>query len=260
MPAKPPPLLHWNDVPAAIGLLTRLPVKVNTEHAMARGAAAAWAYPLVGLVVGGLASLVGGLALLLTASPPIAAGLALATQVIVTGAMHEDGLADCADGFWGGWDRKRRLAIMKDSQVGTYGVLALVFAVGLAWVGLKILMEKSPVWWVWLTFAAVVSRHNIVAVMASLPHARPGGLSSLVGRPSGATLRVSAGIAVLITLAFAMGLAAPSPIIVFLVAWLPVPAVRWLAKKKIGGQTGDVLGGAQAVTFLTCLITAVAIT
>jgi len=117
--------IRTGDIPAAIGLLSRLPVPVDTDLATRRGARAAWAYPLAGLVVGALAGLVAQVALWLGLPPSIAALLALAAMIAITGALHEDGLADSADGLWGGWDRARRLEIMKDSRIGTYGVLAL---------------------------------------------------------------------------------------------------------------------------------------
>lgn len=262
MPAKPPPIFEWHDLRAALGLLTRLPVKVNTARAMERGAAAAWAYPVVGLLVGGLAALVGLAALSVGASPELAAGLALATQVVVTGAMHEDGLADCADGFWGGWDRKRRLEIMKDSQIGAYGVLALIFVIGLNWFALTEILARSPVSGVLvLVAAAVLSRMAMLYAMAVMPHARPKGLAKGVGRPSIGTLWFGLGqssvvLVVLALLLVAVGdlgaLRAMGQVIV--IASLPPWALMRLAHHKIGGQTGDVLGGVQAMTFCACLL------
>jgi len=119
-------LMHWRDVPAALGLLTRLPVPVDTDHATARAAKAAWAYPLVGLVLALLLAVIGWLASGLM--PEIRAAILLAAGVIITGALHEDGLADAVDGLWGGWDKARRLEIMKDSHIGAYGVIGLVLS------------------------------------------------------------------------------------------------------------------------------------
>ena len=124
---------QFRDLPLALSLLSRLPVPVDHSRAGERAATAAWAYPLVGA---GLAGLTGGLAWALSAAglpPGPAAGLVLVAQVMLTGALHEDGLADSADGLWGGWERERRLEIMRDSRIGAYGVLALGLSLLLRW-------------------------------------------------------------------------------------------------------------------------------
>ena len=123
------PNIAAGDFSEALALMTRLPARAPG----ARRAAAAWAWPLAGALVAGLAGLAAALALWLGLSAAVAAGLALAVQIALTGALHEDGLADCADGFWGGMERARRLEIMHDSRIGTYGVLALVLGLGLRW-------------------------------------------------------------------------------------------------------------------------------
>ena len=106
------------DVPAALVLLTRLPLPALPDHAFSHGARAVWAYPLVGLILGGVASVIAWGASLLGLSPMLTAGLILTGLVLLTGAMHEDGLADTADGLWGGNDAARRLDIRKDSRIG----------------------------------------------------------------------------------------------------------------------------------------------
>ena len=94
-------LIKGADLAAALGLLSRLPVPVEATAAQARGAAAAWAYPLAGLLIGAITALAGAAALWLGLPSALAAGLMLAIGVIVTGGLHEDGLADAADGLWG---------------------------------------------------------------------------------------------------------------------------------------------------------------
>ncbi|MEL7090364.1 MAG: adenosylcobinamide-GDP ribazoletransferase, partial [Pseudomonadota bacterium] len=105
------------DVPVAFVLLTRLPIPALPENAFARGAPAVWGYPLVGAVLG--ACVVAILAMLAAVGVPqmLAAGVGLGAVVMLTGAMHEDGLADSADGLWGGFTADRRLEIMKDSRI-----------------------------------------------------------------------------------------------------------------------------------------------
>lgn len=252
MPAKPRPLLDLRDLPAALGLLTRLPVKVNTDHAMARGAAAAWAFPIVGIIVAVCVVTAGALAMAVGLPAPITAGLALAIQTLVTGAMHEDGLADCADGFWGGWTKQRRLAIMKDSRIGAYGVLALIFGIGLKWAAWTALLSHGAEAWAWIFCAAMVSRATMVWSMATLPHARPGGLAAQVGRPSLTTAGIAVGLAGAIT-AFATG---GLGLLALALAWVLASLLGRLARYRIGGQTGDVLGGIQFTTETACLIAA----
>ena len=166
------------DLGAALGLLTRLPL----GHMASRGARAAWAWPLAGAVVAGLAALAGWVAGVLGLTPALVAGLTLATGVAVTGALHEDGLADSADGLWGGWTRERRLEIMRDSRIGTYGVLALVFVTGLRWAALTAIVAAGALLGPLLA-AAMLSRAAMAVLMARLPHARTDGLGHGTGRP-----------------------------------------------------------------------------
>ena len=247
-------LIDWQDLPAAIGLLTRLPVPVDMDRAQARGAAAAWAYPLAGLVVALAQIVVAALCLWLGLTPAIAAAVVLLTAIVITGAMHEDGLADCADGFWGGWDRDRRLEIMKDSRIGAYGVIALILWLILRWSCLSVLLA-GPGWAGALVAVAMVSRAGMVALMAALPHARPGGLSRSVGRPTARTAGLAALLALVGSLA-SLGLGALG----FAVLMAGAAGLCGLiARAKIGGQTGDVLGATQQVGEVVLLISLAAL-
>ncbi len=248
-------IVTWGDLPAALGLLTRLPVKVNTDDAMARGARAAWAWPLAGLVVAVIAGLSGAAALRLGLPSAIVAGLVLAVQIIVTGAMHEDGLADSADGLWGGWTKVRRLEIMKDSRTGTYGVLALILSVGLRWQALDMLISLG---WLWpaLILPAMLSRLPMVALLHALPAARTDGLGRSVGVPPRNTLVLATGIAMGATLLLVGPWALPLALTVGAIS------LGWanIAMAKIGGQTGDILGAAQQLAEITALLTLLALT
>ncbi|MBC9180481.1 adenosylcobinamide-GDP ribazoletransferase, partial [Pseudoroseomonas ludipueritiae] len=120
------------DFSAALGLLTRLPTGWLPQHNSAAGfARSIWAYPLVGLGIGAAGGAVMAAGLWLGLPPLVAALWSLAATLLLTGGFHEDGLADTADGFGGGRDRARKLEIMRDSRIGSYGVLALVLALGL---------------------------------------------------------------------------------------------------------------------------------
>ena len=239
------------DLPAAIGLLTRLPVFVDGEKASLRGAAAAWTYPLVGVIIGVGLAIFASLLLALNIPAGIAAVLVLGASVIVTGAMHEDGLADAADGLWGGWDKARRLEIMKDSHIGVYGVCALALAFLIRWLALTAIIAFG-IHWMALIVTATLSRTSMVALMASLPNARTGGLSQSVGRPATRT----SWLAVVIGAVVAIGCGFAGMVLVAAAATI---ACGLIAHAKIGGQTGDILGATQQVTEITVLIAIVAL-
>lgn len=240
MPQTDKWLLYPKDIAAAIGLLTRLPVPLDSTWATRRGAAAAWAWPLAGLLVAALAALVAAVLLALGLPAPLAAGVALALQMLLTGAMHEDGLADAADGLWGGWEPARRLEIMQDSRIGTYGVLALLLVTGLRWQAIAALFTLGHVAGPMLA-AAVLSRAPMAVLTAWLPNARQAGLAHSVGRPTAQTA--------LYGTALAFGIAAillgVSALWVAIAVVLTSLAMAALAQVKIGGQTGDILGATQ---------------
>lgn len=239
-------LIDLRDPLRALTLLTRLPVPGADGQ---RGAAAAWAWPIAGLIVGGLAAMAALAAHGLGLSAGVAAGAALITATLVTGGLHDDGLADCADGFWGGYDSARRLEIMRDSRVGSYGVLALIFAVGLRWLVLaQVIAVVGP--WLACIVPAMLSRAAMAGVMAALPFARQDGLARHVGRPKARTalagIALSCGAAVVI--AGAPGLVAA------VAAAAGALLVVQIARAKIGGQTGDVLGATQVMSEAAALI------
>lgn len=242
---------RMGDLWLAHSLLTRLPLRLP-DSAYARAAQAAWAYPLVGLVIGALAGLAGWVAAPLGAG--FAALLVLAIQAVLTGAMHEDGLADCADGFWGGWEPARRLEIMKDSQIGTYGVLALILGLGARWWALEQLIAAGHLLPA-LLGVAVMSRAGMPVLMTWLPNARDTGLSHSVGRPP----VMSALLAVLLALGVgALTLGATALLAAGIAAVLAL-AVGLLARAKIGGQTGDVLGASQQISEIGLLVACTAL-
>ena len=228
------------QVQLALMLLTRLPAGRLPDPAP-RLAEAAWAFPLAGLAVGALGALglMAGLAVGLPAA--VAAGLAVAVQVLVTGALHEDGLADCADGIWGGREVARRLEIMRDSRIGSYGVLALVLGVGLRWQALAAVATLSPgLAGTGLIALAMSSRVASVALMAALPPARADGMGHRATGATWASVALAAGLAIGAHLGLGLGGVAP-----LLAQAVTTVAVAALAQRKLHGQTGDVLGAAQ---------------
>jgi adenosylcobinamide-GDP ribazoletransferase len=237
------------DLVIALGLLTRLPLPAQAFAASGSRppAQAAWAYPLVGLVVAVAALLVAWLLGGLGLPAPVQAMFVIAVTVVLTGAMHEDGLADCADGFWGGWTRERRLEIMKDSQIGTYGVIALVLSLVLRWQLITMLIDAGALTAA-LIPAAMVSRAAMVWTMARLPQARDKGLSRQTGIPAPPALMAA------VAIGFCAALFTAGWFATILVSILLTFATGLLARAKIAGQTGDVLGATQQIVEIGCLL------
>ena len=240
------------DLIEALALLTRLPLPRMTGTP--RGGRAAWAWPIAGGVIALLSGIAGALALALGLPPGPAAGLVLAVQVLATGGLHEDGLADSADGLWGGFEPARRLEIMKDSRIGSYGVLALVLALGLRWSALAACLAAGHLWGPLLA-AAMTSRAAMAALMHLLPSARSGGLADRTGQPPARGVLIALALAFAVS-ALGMGLAV-------LPAALAAAAVATLwgsvARAKIGGQTGDILGAGQQLVEIAVLLVAAAL-
>lgn len=236
------------DIALALVLLTRLPLPPLPKLWFQHQAQAAWAFPLAGLAVTIPACIVALFALWIGLPETIAAGLLLAVQIVLTGAMHEDGLADTADGFWGGFTPERRLEIMKDSQIGTYGVLSLVVSIGLRWLALTTVLTTVGVWPV--LALAVLSRAVMPVLMFSLPNARNSGLSQSVGRPSAALMFIGLVLALFISVA----IIGSSTVAIAAAMGLTTLGIALIARAKIGGQTGDVLGTGQNIAELTGLL------
>lgn len=234
-----------NDLLIALSLLTRLPVpdpiwedKVHTH------AAAAWAYPLAGAAVALPAMILAGMGPRLSLPSEVTALLVIAVLILLTGAMHEDGLADTADGFWGGWEPARRLEIMKDSAIGSYGVLALLVVIGTQWAALSTLIASDHVFFV-LLLSAMISRAAMGFAMYGLPPARRDGLSHRTGQPDTGALMISTAMCLIGSFVFA-----PFALVLLwaVISFGTTAAMMRLARHKISGQTGDVLGAIQLLT------------
>jgi adenosylcobinamide-GDP ribazoletransferase len=218
------------------------------------------AFPLAGAAIGAASGLVlAGLAL--TGLPSLAAsGLALAALALLTGGLHEDGLADTADGFGGGRDRAGKLAIMRDSHIGTYGVMALVLGLLVKAACLATLAQGSAAAVIALLAASgAFSRALIVWLMATTPPARSDGLAHGVGQPSDFTSRtalLAGGVIAVLLLLVTQGLV---PMLVIMGGGaLTAGLLRVLAMRQIGGHTGDVCGALQFLAE-TAMIAAAAV-
>ncbi|MBC8268130.1 MAG: adenosylcobinamide-GDP ribazoletransferase [Rhodospirillaceae bacterium] len=238
----------------AAAFLTRLPVPVSADSKGRPLADVAWAFPVVGLLVGGLAGLALLLGFQLGLHPLVCGLLAIGLQVMITGALHEDGLADVADGFGGGAKVSDKLRIMRDSSIGSYGALALIFSITLRAGGLAGMATPTTAVLALIT-AAAVSRAMMVALMSQMDMARVDGLAAGAGKPGHEKMLVALGLAAVS--AFLLLGAAGWSVLAF--AALAALAVGWLAKRQIGGLTGDVLGTTQQVTDVTALLCVAAV-
>jgi adenosylcobinamide-GDP ribazoletransferase len=243
------------DIKIGISICTRLPLPFSAPIESCDVARASWAFPVAGLVVGGAGALVYTTALGLQLPSTLAAALALSATLLVTGCLHEDGLADTADGLGGGRDRARKLEIMRDSRLGTYGACALAMSLLLRWTALAALASPMPVASA-LIAAHVSARAALPVFMHFVPAARFDGLSAQVGQPALRPAAVAVLLGVL-TLAAALGLSAT--IIGLVLATGAGLFMAWLAMRQIGGQTGDVLGALEQIIEIVILLTAVAV-
>lgn len=209
-------------------------------------------FPVVGALVGGVGAAIAVVAANVW-TPPVAAALALASTVWITGAFHEDGLADTSDALLGQVSRERALEIMKDSRIGTYGSVALVLSLAMRWSLVTAMIESS------VAFAAVAlvashaaGRAAAVVLSAVLPyggdeaHAKAKPLARHVHRGDA----VCAVMLATLPLALACALRRPHDAVVLmagagLVAAVVVARARRVLQRRLGGYTGDALGAAE---------------
>jgi adenosylcobinamide-GDP ribazoletransferase len=234
----------------AAGFLTRIPVgdvsrAGRIEVDMAK--AVPW-FSVVGLAIGAAVGSVYVVALEFFA-PVVSASLALAATMLITGAFHHDGLADMADAFGGGWTIEQRMAIMKDSRLGTYGTTALALSLVIEVAAVSQLDARDG-------FFALLVAHSLaraiaVGAMILAPSAGDGMGASYVERLS----PLRAAFAILVGVGAAALLSPTFPLVTIGAAVVPAIAVVALAVRKIGGLTGDVLGAVVVLSTLAILIT-----
>jgi adenosylcobinamide-GDP ribazoletransferase len=221
---------------AAVALLTRLPVGVRIRvdgDDVARSLA--W-LPLVGVGLGGAVALAArGLEGRLDDGP--AAVLIVAAWALATGAIHLDGLADSADALGGG-DRERRLAIMRDSQIGSFGALALVLVVVFKIALVAAVLARGH--HLWLIAIPAVARAASSALSAALPYAREEGTGAALVSAGHRAERLA--VAVATALVVALACARLRGLLAVVAVMLVALVVGRLAQRRLGGVTGDVLG------------------
>lgn len=249
----PDVLATWlADLAGCVRFFSRMPVPRLSRHddpaAMPMFGRAAGLLPLAGTAIAAPAALLAAL-LAATDLPATAVGaLIVLAMVLASGALHEDGLADTADGLAGVADGERRLAIMKDSRIGVFGGVALALSLllraalyGHLSTGGAVLAAAG------VLTAAAASRTAMVVVWRILPNARPNGLAAAAGRPGRTAVAravLTASVAVLVAaLLFGASQAASG----LLLGAIAAALVAGAARRAIGGHTGDVLGACQQV-------------
>ena len=236
-----------SDLLHGFALLTRLPVGRFTKSAPNLGRIV-WVFPLVGLFVGAVGGLAywGGYRL---GMPIVLAAIwAFGLTLVLTGAFHEDGLADAADGFGGGRTAERKLEIMRDSRIGSYGALALGWSVAVRIAAIVSIGTPRTVL-IALVLAAAIARAGMIAPLLLLKPARSDGLAASMNRVP----EWSATLAFAVALVMPFLLVAPVLAIVILgLGALPALIATGLARWQVGGHTGDILGAVEVM--IECVV------
>ncbi|TNF23023.1 MAG: adenosylcobinamide-GDP ribazoletransferase [Rhodobacteraceae bacterium] len=238
--------MGWRQEAASLGLavqfLTRLPTPQGLAFSEAAQARSMGHYPLVGLGIGALAAL--ALALAAQVFPmPVAVLLSMAASLLITGALHEDGLADCADGLGGGLTRDRALEIMRDSRIGSYGVLSLALVLALKAATLSAL--PLPLACALLIAGHGLSRMAAVQVIARHAYARSDPAKFARPQVTPKAYRLAVFTAVLISVALALATGPGLALTALTVGALTGAAITRLYLRRLGGYTGDCLGATQ---------------
>ncbi|MDQ8730203.1 adenosylcobinamide-GDP ribazoletransferase [Bradyrhizobium sp. LHD-71] len=238
-----------SDLRTAIAFLTRLPMPHPDGPTPVNFVRAHRVFPIVGAAIGFAVGICYLALVALDLPRAAAAALALGISALLTGALHEDGLADVADGFGGGHDKASKLEIMRDSRLGTYGALILLVSFAVKLSALAALPETTvlPV----LVACHALARGILPVMVRALPNARQDGLAATAGTPTRATAAGAVTSALLIAF---LVLPWPAAVVAALAATASACGMAMLAQRQINGQTGDVLGGAEQVAETAILL------
>lgn len=249
------------DVLVCLRFWSRLPApalaREKDPHGLPDFARVTRVLPIAGAIIGLVGALVFLAARSLGLPGSAASGLALVALVIATGAFHEDGLADSADGLGGGMTRQRKLEIMKDSRIGTFGGAALVLSLGLRWSALAAIDASQGALAAAAAIVAIggLSRMTALIPAIALEPARADGAAQAAGAPSRTSFIIGMALAIVLSgvlvietsgaVRWLAGIAA---------AILAATAMTWIAKRQIGGQTGDIAGASQQLAEIAFLL------
>ena len=238
---------------AATQFLTLIPAGDGHDRPLAR---CVMMFPVVGAAIGLVGALFYIVAGWLGLGPVLAAIVCIVAMLVLTRGLHEDGLADLADGLGAHRDREGRLAAMRDSRIGAFGAMALIIVIG-ARVAAVADLEHAMDVLAALVVAAALSRASMVVAMRMMPDAREEGMAAEAGQPEFDQVLIALSVGAALALVF-----------LFPWAWIAALAggaiaacmVGWLAMTVLGGKTGDVLGAIQQVSEIGILAGAVAVT
>ena len=220
----------------ALQFLTVLPTpKFHSDEPGLQGLSLLW-YPAVGLLLGLL------LMLAATVVPLpfyLQAGLIVTLWIVLTGGLHLDGLADCADAWMGGLgDREKTLRLLKDPLCGSMGVIALISVIVLKCLALAAVIQSSQLHWLWLV--PLLSRQSLLLLFLSTSYVRPEGLGELLAQ------YFSRGSAHLLSWGILIATLLILPLAIWITVWITLLTIfliiRWAAMNRLGGFTGDVAG------------------
>lgn len=249
--------LLFKDFTVCVQFLSRFPIpELLASHDKPDFKRSSRMFPVAGLLIAMPAISAMVLLGLLNVPPMVVAAVTITLQLAVTGALHEDGLADCADGFGGGRTREDKLTIMKDSRVGAFGVAASIMALVLRFALLTALIEVSLLSGILAYLASqMLSRAVQVYFWQCLPPARQDGLAATFGQPDeqAMTWALATGIISALTLTF-FAFPALSVFIGMIIVLIALIAFRTLCINQINGQTGDTIGAIQIITEIAFLI------
>jgi adenosylcobinamide-GDP ribazoletransferase len=246
------------DLVHSVGFLSRLPMPARFfaghDGSLARTVRA---FPLAGSLIVLPAAALYGLLAALGLEPMVTSLVALVLLTLITGALHEDGLSDTADGIGGGRDRDKALAIMRDSRIGSYGACALILSYTIRAASIAAIGTAAGPWTAvaGLLAIAAISRAAMVWHWSALPPARRDGVAVSVGGPEAASMRFALASAAVI------GLLLLWPLAGFAAALATIAAVglatglftRYISA-RIGGHTGDTIGAAQQCADMAALV------
>ena len=244
----------------AARFLTRVPLPCSSQKPIVLSEAFSM-FPVVGALIGAFTGVLLWFGSAIGLPSFLAAILAVGGTIVLTGALHEDGLGDVADGFGGGHTREDKLNIMRDSRVGSYGVLCLVLMVA-ARLGLLVALidTYTPLATLLILIAsAALSRGSMVGIVSHLPPARVDGLTASLS-PSRANTMLTYAVTLAILLAVLLPvMTALSAVIAVVTAVVASVLFAVVALRQIGGQTGDVAGAAQQIAEISFLMAVVAL-
>ncbi|MBL1242219.1 MAG: adenosylcobinamide-GDP ribazoletransferase [OCS116 cluster bacterium] len=237
----------YNQVKSAFITLTRLPfIEIRDDDFDLRGSL--WAFPIVGLVLGGILTLAASWLYRVHMDPLIACALLFLLLILMTGALHEDGLADFADSL-GASSSERRLEIMRDSHIGTYGTLALIFSFAMRVYALSFVWEYTELLYI-IIISLMVSRGAMVFVPIFSVPARNDGLAANFKNISIIQLLIGQSMIAIV----GYYLIGNDVVYLLLIGVIVSFLVARFATAKLGGFTGDVLGATEQITQISCFV------